>query len=142
ALVKSLENDPYFSCYSVVDERSAAYFAVGVSLEHGEPVALSCTSAQATRNYIPGLTEAFYRGIPIVAITSDYRPSLIGQGVMQTVRQVEMPSDTHKLAVQLPVVENADDEWYCGRLVNEALLALHHHGTGPVQINVPIDEHW
>ena len=142
ALVRSFDHDPFFTCHSVVDERSAAYFAIGISLATNEPVALSCTSAQATRNYIPGLTEAYYRGTPIVAITADYSLSLIGQGVMQTVRQFELPSDTHKVAVQLPVVKDADDEWHCTRLVNEALLGLSHHGSGPVQINIPIDEHW
>ncbi|QNO38091.1 2-succinyl-5-enolpyruvyl-6-hydroxy-3-cyclohexene-1-carboxylate synthase [Protaetiibacter sp. SSC-01] len=143
ALVRSLENDPFFTCYSVVDERSAAYFAIGVSLANDEaPVLLSCTSAQATRNYLPGLTEAYYRGTPIVAITADYRESHIGQGLMQTVDQMSMPKDTHKASVRLPVVSDEDDAWYCERLVNEALLELHHHGTGPVHIDLPIDEHW
>lgn len=57
----------FFKCYSVVDERSAAYVAIGIYLQNRNPVALICTSAQATRNYVPGLTEAFYKGAPILS---------------------------------------------------------------------------
>ena len=70
SLVMSMQNDPFFEVYSAADERSAAYIACGLSAESGEPVVLSCTGATASRNYIPGLTEAFYRKIPILAITS------------------------------------------------------------------------
>jgi len=142
ALVRSLEGDGFFTCYSVVDERSAAYFAIGVSQETGGPVALSSTSAQATRNYIPGMTEAFYRGTPLVVITADYKPSVIGQGVMQSLDQMSIPKDSAKVSVRLPIVRDADDEWYCGRLVNEALLGLSHMGGGPVHIDMPVEEHW
>ncbi|MFT3944229.1 MAG: thiamine pyrophosphate-binding protein [Ancrocorticia sp.] len=142
AIVASLENDPDFTCYSVVDERSAAYFAIGISLAHQAPVALSCTSAQATRNYIPGMTEAYYRGTPLVFITADYKRSQIGQGVMQALDQMSIPADAAKVSVNLPLVKSTEDENYCSRLVNEALLELDHHGTGPVHINIPIEEHW
>lgn len=142
ALVVSLENDPFFTCHSVVDERSASYFAIGVSLAHNEPVLLSCTSAQATRNYIPGMTEAYYRGVPLVFITADYKPSQIGQGTMQALEQMSIPRDSAKVSVQLPIVKDADDEAFCVRLVNEALLGLRHHGSGPVHIDLPIEEHW
>ena len=57
--VASLQQDPYFEIYSAADERSAAYMAWGLAAESGEPVAISCTGATASRNYIPGLTEAY-----------------------------------------------------------------------------------
>lgn len=139
ALVVSLERDAYFTCHSVVDERSAAYFAIGVALATGEPVLLSSTSGQATRNYIPGMTEAFYRGTPLVVVTGDYKASQIGQGTMQAVDQMSLPSDAAKVSVRLPLVRSQDDESFCARLVNEALLAVRHHGSGPVHIDVPID---
>ena len=66
--VKAVQDDNFFTCYSVVDERSAIYFAIGLYLQTGEIIATSCTSAQATRNYIPGLTEAYYKKVPILAI--------------------------------------------------------------------------
>lgn len=143
AIVASLESDPDFTCHSVVDERSAVYFAIGISLANGNaPVMLSCTSAQATRNYIPGMTEAFYRGTPLVVVTSDYGPDKIGQNVMQAIDQMSIPRDAAKSSVALPVVRDARDEEYCIRLVNESLLELSHHGSGPVHINIPIEEHW
>lgn len=142
ALVVSLENDTDFTCHSVVDERSAAYYAIGLSLAHAAPVLLSCTSAQATRNYIPGMTEAFYRGVPLVVVTADYRESAIGQGTMQAIDQMSIPADSARTSVRLPLIKDADDEAYCERLVNEALLELRHHGTGPVHIDLPILAHW
>ena len=65
----SLQHDPYFELYSCIDERSAAYMACGMAAETGEPVAITCTGATSSRNYMPGLTEAFYRHLPILAIT-------------------------------------------------------------------------
>jgi 2-succinyl-5-enolpyruvyl-6-hydroxy-3-cyclohexene-1-carboxylate synthase len=142
AIVESLKSDPDFTCYSVVDERSAVYFAIGVSLAQNAPVMLTCTSAQATRNYIPGMTEAYYRGTPLVVVTSDYRPSQIGQNIMQAMEQLSIPKDAAKISVGLPLVKDEDDKAYCARLVNEALLELSHHGPGPVHINIPVEEHW
>lgn len=140
--VRSVETDPFFTTYSVVDERSAAYFAIGLYLETGRPVVINCTSAQATRNYIPGMTEAYYRNIPLVVVTADYKPSLIGQGTMQALDQMSIPRDSAKASVLLPVVVDDLDENYCVRLVNEALLELHHDGPGPVHINIPTPDHW
>lgn len=143
ALVASLENDEYFQCHSVVDERSAVYFAIGLSVAQGNaPVVLSCTSAQATRNYIPGMTEAYYRGTPLVVVTADYSRDQIGQGIMQAIDQTGLPMDAAKISVSLPLVRDKKDESYCVRLINEALLELNHHGTGPVHINMPVEEHW
>ena len=70
SIVASMQYDPYFEMYSCVDERSAAYMACGLAAESGEIVVLSCTGATSSRNYLPGLTEAYYRKLPILAITS------------------------------------------------------------------------
>ena len=59
SLVASMQQDPFFEMYSSVDERSAAYMACGMAAESGEPVVITCTGATASRNYMPGLTEAF-----------------------------------------------------------------------------------
>ena len=66
----SVQNDPWFEVYSGVDERHSAYLAVGMAAESGEPVVLSCTQATASRNYLPAMTEAFYRKVPVLAVTS------------------------------------------------------------------------
>lgn len=139
---KSVEDDPFFTCYSVVDERSAAYFAVGLSLEVGAPVAISCTSAQASRNYLPGMTEAFYRKAPLLAITADYDESFIGQQNMQALVQTSIPVDAAKLSVDLGIVKDAMDEQLVIRNVNRALDALTANGGGPAHINLRIGAHW
>lgn len=77
-IVASMQSDPYFEMYSCVDERSAAYMACGIAEETGEPVVLSCTGATSSRNYMPAMTEAFYRKLPIIAITSSQMSERIG----------------------------------------------------------------
>lgn len=90
-LIGSLQNDPYFEIYSSVDERSAAYIACGLARESGEPVALSCTGATASRNYPSGLTEAFYSNLPILAITSTQHLGRVGQMMPQVLdRSIQM----------------------------------------------------
>lgn len=137
-IVQGVQSDPFFTCYSVVDERSAMYFAIGLYLELGVPIATSCTSAQATRNYIPGLTEAFYKHIPILAITASKHPRFTYQEYMQAPNQISLPADAVKQTYALPYVSNEHDELHCMRLVNEAILELSHRVPGPVQLNVPM----
>lgn len=83
--VASLQQDSYFELYSSVDERSAAYIACGLAAESGEPVVLSCTGATASRNYLPGLTEAYYRKLPVLAVTSTQDITRIGHHIAQVV---------------------------------------------------------
>lgn len=136
--VHSVEEDPYFKCYSVVDERSAGYFALGLAQELNEPVVISCTSSTATCNYWPPVAEAYYQGVPIIILTSDRNPSMLGQWEDQMIDQVGMYDRHVKKSVNLPIINDEDDEYYCERLINEALLELNHNGSGPVHINVPM----
>ena len=76
-VVSSMQQDSYFQMYSCVDERSAAYMAVGMAEETGEPVVLSCTGATSSRNYLPALTEAYYRKLPVIAVTSSQNSNRI-----------------------------------------------------------------
>ena len=136
--VHSVEEDPYFDCYSVVDERSAGYFAMGLSQELHEPVVISCTSSTAACNYYPPVAEAFYQKIPVLILTSDRDPARLHQWEDQMIDQVGM-YDRHVVkSVNLPIIHSVDDEIWCRRLVNEALSALYHNGGGPVQINIPM----
>lgn len=136
--VHSIEEDAYFQCYSVVDERSAGYFALGLAQEINEPVVISCTSSTATCNYWPPVAEAFYQGVPLIILTSDRDPAMLGQWEDQMIDQVGMYDRHVRKSVNLPIVENRDDEIFCQRLVNEAFLELNHHGKGPVHINIPM----
>ena len=135
-VVASLQHDPYFEIYSCVDERSAAYIACGMAAESGEPVALSCTGATASRNYVPALTEAFYRKLPVLAITSSHPNCDIGHHIAQVTDRRDPMPDIVKMSVHLPIVKDREDEWECVTKVNDALLELTHHGGGPVHINV------
>jgi len=141
-IVKSVEDDAFFTCYSVVDERSAAYFAVGLSLELRAPVAITCTSSQATRNYLPGMTEAFYRKAPILALTTDYDENFTSQMTMQSIRQMGIPADAANVSVDIPIVKDKNDEQLVTRRLNEALDALRRSGGGPAHVNLRIDQHW
>lgn len=137
--VHSIEKDDFFNCYSVVDERSAGYFALGLAQQIQEPVVISCTSSTATCNYWPPVAEAFYQGVPIIIMTSDRNPAMLGQWEDQMIDQVGMFDRHVRKSVNLPSEINNQDDWiYCQRLVNEALLELNHHGTGPVHINIPM----
>lgn len=137
-IVQGVQDDPFFTCYSIVDERSAMYFAIGLYLELGVPIATSCTSAQATRNYLPGLTEAFYKHVPILAITASKHPRFTYQEYMQAPDQVSLPADAVKQTFALPFISDQHDELHCVRLVNEAILELTHRVSGPVQLNIPM----
>ena len=135
-LVGSLQHDPWFELYSSVDERSAAYLACGMAAESGEPVALTCTGATASRNYMPGLTEAFYRKLPVLAITSTQHVGRVGQHVPQVIDRSRQPPDIVRCSVQIPTIHDAEDEWSCNVLLNKALLELRRRGGGPVHIDL------
>lgn len=137
ALVKAVQDDPFFTCYSVVDERSAAYFAIGVYLQIGKPVAMCCTSAQATRNYIPGLTEAYYKHVPLLAICMQKHPRFTYQEYMQAPDQSSLPNDSVKESFTMPFVADVNDVYHSIRVANQAMQELTHNGTGPVQLCVP-----
>jgi len=135
--VVSMQNDPYFEMYSSVDERSAAYMACGLAAESGEPVVITCTQATASRNYLSGLTEAYYRKLPVLAITATQVVSLVGQHVAQVIDRRSLPNDVARYSVLLPIVKDEDDLWDCEIKVNRAILELNHRGGGPVHINLP-----
>lgn len=139
-IIHSIETDSYFTCYSVVDERSAMYFGMGVAQQKGVPVACICTSGTAVSNYLPGMTEAFYQNVPIVAITADKNPRYLEQLETQKINQINIFGSVCRKAVNLPVIQSNDDCWYCERLICEALSEMTHRGCGPVQINIPIIE--
>ena len=136
--VHSIEEDPFFKCYSVVDERSAGYFALGLAQELNEPVVISCTSSTATCNYWPPIAEAYYQNVPIIVLTSDRNPSMLGQWEDQMINQVGMYDRHVRKSVNLPIINDEDDIYYCERLINEAFLELNHNGSGPVHINIPM----
>ena len=136
AIVASLQQDPYFEMYSSIDERSAAYMACGMAAESGEPVAITCTGATSSRNYMPGLTEAYYRQLPILAITCSRSNANIGHYVDQVTDRTQLPSDVVMESVQAQSIHCPEDEWDVMVKVNKAMIGLTRNGGGPTHINL------
>lgn len=134
--IGSIQNDPFFEIYSSVDERSAAYIACGLAYASGEPVIISCTGATASRNYMPGLTEAYYSKLPILCITSSQPPYRVGHLFSQVTDRSVQPNDIVRLSVTLPTVNVPAEEWECEIQANRAITELSRHGGGPVHINL------
>ena len=132
----SLQHDPYFELYSCVDERSAAYMACGMAAESGEPVALTCTGATSSRNYMPGMTEAYYRHLPVLAITCCRSVSAVGHYVNQVTDRSNLPNDVANISVHCQSIHCPDDEWDCMVKANKAMLGLKWNGGGPCHINL------
>jgi 2-succinyl-5-enolpyruvyl-6-hydroxy-3-cyclohexene-1-carboxylate synthase len=135
-LVASMQQDPWFEMYSSADERSAAYMACGLAAESGEPVVLSCTGATASRNYVPGLTEAYYRKLPVLAITATQDETRVGHLAPQVIDRSQQQKDIVVLSEHIAACRDANDEWDAMIKTNRAILALKHHGGGPVHINL------
>lgn len=128
-------------CLQVIDERSAAFFALGMAQQLHAPVALICTSGSAVLNYGPAIAEAFYQRVPLLVITADRPEEWVDQGEGQAIRQQGVLALHMKRSVQLP--RNPTDDlarWHCGRLINEAIDATLLPVAGPVHVNVPFAE--
>ncbi len=128
-------------CLSITDERSAAYFALGISQYSNEPVALVCTSGTAVLNFAPAIAEAYYQNIPLIIFTADRPAELIDQADGQTLRQSNIYGNYIKAAFDLPVeTTTAADLLFSDRQVSQALDTAMAFPQGPVQINVPLRE--
>ncbi len=134
--VASLQHDNYFNMYSCVDERSAAYIAIGIAIETNSPVVLSCTGATSSRNYYPGLTEAYYRGIPILVITSSLSSEFVGHDYPQVTDREHAPYDMIRNTYVLQNIKDDNDYWDCIIKSNRALNELYSKESGPVHINL------
>ena len=139
-IVHNLNACPKISCYPVTDERSAGFYALGMAQALRQPVVVCVTSGTALLNLAPVVAEAFYQHQPLVVISADRPPQWIDQLDGQTLPQPDALGRFVKKAVSLPEPVDEEQHWYCNRLVNEALLACVHQGSGPVHINVPISE--
>ncbi len=129
------------SCYSIVDERSAGYFALGIAWYTRAPVVLISTSGTAALNYSPAIAEAYYSQIPLLVITADRPGEWIDQLDNQTIRQKEVYRNFIKRSYHLPEIINNEqmlrDVHY---QLQEAISYTQDNPRGPVHINVPLDE--
>ncbi len=139
-LIHTLASSSRFNCRSIVDERSAAYFALGLSQALQKPVALVCSSGTATLNYAPAVAEAFYLKIPLIVLTADRPDYWINQGENQTICQENIFRDFCKKEITLPMGEAEKELWFASRLINETLNIAIAGLPGPVHINIPLEE--
>ena len=140
-LVIAFHRQDGIDCLSINDERSAAFYALGMAQQLREPVGLVCTSGSAILNYAPALAEAFYQGVPLMVFTADRPNEWIDQGENQSIRQDDIYRNYIKRSFSLPVsFEGEKDAWYSARMVSEALNESVRAVPGPVHVNVPLRE--
>ncbi len=132
-LTLSFSRHPQIKCYALVDERSAAFTALGMAVAHGKPVAIVCTSGTAVLNLYPAIAEAFYSQIPLLILTADRPPELIDQWDGQCIRQNNI-FEKHILGSFTYNPLNPSED------INNAIALCTYPKMGPVHINVPLSE--
>lgn len=125
----------------IIDERSAAFIALGIASMLNKPVALVCTSGTALLNYAPAIAEAYYRKLPLIVISADRPYEWIDQDDSQTLRQYEALSNYVKSSYDIPdQCNNETTRWYINRIINDALITANSGRKSPVHINIQLDE--
>ena len=132
-------NDDQFVLHRVTDERSAAYYGMGIASKLKQPVACVCTSGTAASNYLPAVTEAYYTNIPLIMITADRRDVFLNQGEDQTIPQKTIYHNVVKKEISLPEGNGKLAEIQAKRDISDCILETTHHVFGPVHINLSID---
>lgn len=139
-LVRMFEyNDKTFVIHQVTDERSAAYYGLGIAAQLRQPVACVCTSGTAASNYLPAVTEAYYTGVPLIVITADRKDIYHEQGEDQTIPQKNIYNGVVKKSVTLPEGSGYMAEYQAKRDISDCILETTHNGFGPTHINIAID---
>ncbi|MGP8329207.1 MAG: 2-succinyl-5-enolpyruvyl-6-hydroxy-3-cyclohexene-1-carboxylic-acid synthase [Methanosarcinaceae archaeon] len=140
-IILSFANRQGINAFSIVDERSAAFFALGFALNSRKTVAIACTSGSAVLNYASAISEAYYQKIPLLVLTADRPGHLIDIGDGQTIRQKNVFSNFIRKSYHLPLNINSEDEHgNAEKIINEAINSCTFPQPGPVHINIPFDE--
>ena len=139
-MINTFTGIPGFCCRNIVDERSAAYFAIGMALAKQKPVVLVCSSGTAALNYTPAVAEAFYQNIPLIVLTADRPDYWIDQAESQCIRQENIYQNFTKKEISLPIGESEKECWYAARQINECLNLAVAGRPAPVHINIPLEE--
>ena len=124
-----------FECLSIADERSAAFFALGIAQQTQKPVALLCTSGSALLNYYPAFAEAFYSQIPLIIVSADRPHDKIDIGDGQTIRQENVFANHSLFNANLNENVSVENDQLINEAISKAILE-----KGPVHINVPFEE--
>ncbi|MDE6444270.1 MAG: 2-succinyl-5-enolpyruvyl-6-hydroxy-3-cyclohexene-1-carboxylic-acid synthase [Muribaculaceae bacterium] len=129
-----------FKTHVVIDERSAAFMALGMATVSRKPVMLICTSGTALLNYSPAVAEAFYQSVPLIVVSADRPGQWIDQDDSQTLRQFEALSNFVKKSYEMPSSgeDDAEMRWFANRICNDAAIEALSGRQGPVHINFPL----
>lgn len=128
-------------CHSIVDERSAGYFALGLAIKKQAPVVVITTSGTAVLNLYPAIAEAYLQGVPLIILTADRPAEWIGQQDNQAISQRNVFANNIKASFELPVeCTHPDELWHVNRIVNEAYNISVSGVQGPTHINIPLRE--
>ena len=127
--------NPNFNCYSIADERCAAFFALGIAQQTKQPTAVVCTSGSALLNYYPALAEAFYSQIPLIVISADRPQDKIDIGDGQTIRQENVFQNHSVYNANLTELASEENDLKINKAIDTAILQ-----KGPVHINAPFEE--
>ena len=140
-IIISFEQHCDIEAISIVDERSAAFFALGMARQKKRAVAIACTSGSAVLNYAPAVAEAYYQKIPLLVLTADRPSYLIDIGDGQTIRQENVFANFVKKSYSLPLeITTKKEQEKVNRLLNEAIDYTGFPESGPVHINIPFEE--
>lgn len=139
--VIAFDEHPDVTCYVIHDERSAAFFAMGMAQQMNVPVGIVCTSGSAALNYYPAVAEAYYQCIPLVVITADRPKEWVDQGDGQTIVQEDVFKNHVRYACQFSEQIGTEDEaWYMRREISIAFSEGTTYWKGPVHMNVSLTE--
>lgn len=137
----SFYHHPDMECLVIPDERSAAYFALGMAQQYRKPVAIVCTSGTAALNYAPAIAEAYYQKIPLLILTADRPVAWIDQADGQTIRQRDVFMNYCKNNFEVSGDgDSQEDLWFTRRIVSRAYDETMVNGIGPIHINIPLSE--
>lgn len=139
-LIHTFAGSRLFNCRNIVDERSAAYFAIGLAQARQKPVAIVCSSGTAALNYTPAVAEAFYLNIPLIVLTADRPDYWIDQAESQCIRQQGIYTNFTKKEISLPLGESEKELWLAAREINQCLNISVSGTPAPVHINIPLEE--
>lgn len=136
-----LAEHPNMEVHINVDERSAAFFALGMAKALREPVAVVCTSGTAAANYYPAIVEAYYARVPLIVLTADRPHELRHVGAPQAIDQIDLYGKHVKWSVEMALPENTAEMTNYVRTIGARAVALaSNHPAGPIHLNFPIRE--
>lgn len=137
----ALAEAPALRCWSVVDERSAGFFALGIAKQSGTAAAVLATSGSAGAHFFPAVIEAAMSNVPLLLLTADRPPELHGWGAQQSIDQQRLYGSYARQFSDLGVPEaRGESVLHLRATVAQAFAVAHSHPRGPVQLNAPFRE--